>query len=105
MARSAWGRNSAVLANNRLGDPADRIIMDRPLFVRWSATRPANRVRGKIDRYCIWPGQACSYKIGHLEWLRAREVARAHAGGRFDLGAFHEILRRGSMPLAIVNRP
>ncbi len=65
---------------------------------------PANRARGEIDRYCIWPGQACSYKFGHIEWLRAREAARARAGARFDLRSFDEILRRGGMPLAVLTR-
>ncbi len=95
---------------------AVRLVVDTGLHaLRWTRERaiaymidvtalPANRVRGEIDRYCIWPGQACSYKIGHLEWLRAREAARARAGARFDLRSFHEILRRGCMPLAVLTR-
>jgi uncharacterized protein (DUF885 family) len=35
--------------------------------------------------------------------LRAR-ATRALAGARFDLRAFHEILRRGCMPLAMLAR-
>ena len=28
------------------------------------------RVQREIDRYCVWPGQACSYKVGHTVWMR-----------------------------------
>jgi uncharacterized protein (DUF885 family) len=95
---------------------AVRLVVDSGMHaLRWSRERaiaymievtalPESRARGEIDRYCIWPGQACTYKIGHLEWLRAREIARARAGARFDLRAFHEILRRGAMPLAMLTR-
>ena len=95
---------------------AVRLVVDTGIHaLRWSRERaiaymidvsalPQDRVRGEIDRYCIWPGQACTYKIGQLEWLRAREAARARAGARFDLKAFHEILRRGCMPLAMLAR-
>ena len=50
------------------------------------------------------PGQACSYKIGHLAWLRAREKAQAALGDRFDLRQFHEVLQEGAMPLSILER-
>ena len=95
---------------------AVRLVVDTGMHaLRWTRKRaiaymidvtalPENRVHGEIDRYCIWPGQACSYKVGHIEWLRAREAARARAGARFDLRSFHEILRRGCMPLAMLTR-
>jgi hypothetical protein len=34
-------------------------------------------VENEIDRYCVWPGQACGYKIGHSEILSQRERAKA----------------------------
>ena len=37
------------------------------------------RVQREVERYCVSIGQACSYKIGHLAWLRAREQAKADA--------------------------
>ena len=39
----------------------------------------------EVERYVVWPGQACSYKIGHNEIVRLREEARARLGARFDL--------------------
>ena len=63
-----------------------------------------SRVQREVERYCVSIGQACSYKIGHLAWLRAREKARATLGDRFDLKQFHEILKDGAMPLTILGR-
>jgi len=49
-------------------------------------------------------GQACSYKVGHTAWARAREDAKKRLGTKFDLKQFHEILREGAMPLSILER-
>ena len=59
----------------------------------------------EIDRYIVWPGQACSYKIGHNEMLRIREDARRRLGARFDIKAFHDlVLLSGDMPLEVLDR-
>jgi uncharacterized protein (DUF885 family) len=60
-------------------------------------------VESEIDRYCVWPAQACGYKIGHLEFVRLRELARGKLGPRFDLRAFHDaVLAGGTMPLEVL---
>jgi uncharacterized protein (DUF885 family) len=60
-------------------------------------------VESEIDRYCVWPAQACGYKVGHLEFVRLREVARAHLGPRFDLRGFHDaVLKGGPVPLEVL---
>ena len=95
---------------------AVRLVVDTGIHAkRWTRERatdyliaqtaiPRARAQREIDRYCVWPGQACSYKIGHAEWLRAREAVKTHLGTRFDLKAFHDVLRRGSMPLLVLQR-
>ena len=65
---------------------------------------PRGRVQREVERYCISIGQACSYKVGHLAWLRAREKAKAVLGAKFDIKQFHEVLKEGSMPLTILER-
>jgi uncharacterized protein (DUF885 family) len=65
---------------------------------------PKPRVQREVERYCASIGQACSYKIGHLAWLRAREKAKAILGGRFDIKQFHEVLKDGAMPLTVLER-
>jgi uncharacterized protein (DUF885 family) len=62
------------------------------------------RTQREVDRYCIWPGQACSYKIGHMAWMRAREKAKAIQGAKFDLKQFHQILLDGALPLTILEQ-
>ena len=62
------------------------------------------RSQREIERYCVLPGQACSYKIGHAAWLRARAQARQIAGARFDLKRFHDVLESGAVPLTMLER-
>ena len=95
---------------------AERLVVDTGLnHKRWTREQATDhmvaatgfarpRVQREIERYCASPGQACSYKIGHLAWLRARQKAQAALGSRFDLREFHEILREGAMPLTILER-
>jgi uncharacterized protein (DUF885 family) len=57
----------------------------------------------EIERYVVWPGQACSYKIGHNEFVRLREEARGRLGDRFDLKGFHDaVLLNSDMPLEVL---
>jgi uncharacterized protein (DUF885 family) len=65
---------------------------------------PRSRVQREVERYCCSIGQACSYKVGHLAWLRARESAKAILGPKYDIREFHEVLKDGAMPLTILER-
>lgn len=59
----------------------------------------------EIERYCVWPGQACSYKLGHTVWDRTRTAARAAMGDRFDIRGFHDVsLAAGAIPLEVLER-
>ena len=62
------------------------------------------RSQREVERYCVLIGQACSYKVGHTAWVRARTEAQQRLGAAFDLKQFHEILREGAMPLSILER-
>lgn len=56
----------------------------------------------EIERYCVWPGQACSYMVGKQAILRARTAAQSALGERFDLRGFHDtIVGNGSTPLSV----
>ena len=57
----------------------------------------------EVERYCVWPGQACAYMVGKLEILRQREKAKAALGPKFDIRQFHKaVLVGGAVPLAIL---
>ena len=56
----------------------------------------------EIERYCVWPGQACAYLIGRQALNRMRESARSTLGDRFDLKGFHDaVLTNGPTPLSV----
>ena len=57
----------------------------------------------EVDRYCVSPGQACGYKIGHNEILRQRARAQTALGARFDLAAFNDaVVKTGGVPLGVL---
>jgi uncharacterized protein (DUF885 family) len=72
-------------------------------FLSRQSTRSPTEVRGEINRYISWPGQAPSYMIGNLEILRLRSAASERLGSRFDLRAFHDqVLGRGNVTLPLL---
>jgi uncharacterized protein (DUF885 family) len=73
-------------------------------FVDNNGSSP-DKVRGEVDRYCAWPGQACGYKVGQNEIVRLRSKAKAALGSRYDLAAFDDALMMGgSVPLTLLDR-
>ncbi len=82
---------------------AARLVIDTGLHTkRWSREQATDymvattgfarpRSQREIERYCTQIGQACSYKMGHIAWTRAREQAQKSLGTKFDLKRFHEI--------------
>jgi uncharacterized protein (DUF885 family) len=61
-------------------------------------------VRQEVDRYCVWPGQACGYKVGHAEINRLREETRKALGNHFDLRSFDDaVVTNGNVPLTLLD--
>ncbi|MBB5686870.1 DUF885 domain-containing protein [Sphingobium boeckii] len=59
----------------------------------------------EVTRYAVYPGQACSFKVGANRIVAAREAARAAMGGKFDVRAFHDlVLQSGPVPLAVLEK-
>lgn len=95
---------------------AARLVVDTGLHTkRWSREQATDymvqttgfarpRSQREVERYCVLIGQACSYKVGHTAWTRARAEAQKDLGSKFDLKQFHEVLREGAMPLSILER-
>ena len=72
-------------------------------FVDLDGDAPGFATR-EVERYCATPGQACSYKLGHTTWIRARARAEAALGARYDIKDFHEAgLSCGRVPLEVLD--
>lgn len=95
---------------------AARLVVDTGLHARkWSREQATDymvqntgfarpRCQREVERYCTMPGQATSYKVGHMSWVKARAAAQAKLGDRFDLKQFHAVLEEGAMPLSILEK-
>jgi prolyl oligopeptidase len=72
------------------------------LFIKNTAKSKLD-IENEVDRYIAWPGQALAYKIGQLKILELRQKAERELGDKYDIKDFHhEILKRGSVPLDIL---
>ena len=59
----------------------------------------------EIDRYVVFPGQACAYMLGQLTLVELRDKARKALGSRYSPKAFHTaVLMTGTVPLPILER-
>ena len=96
---------------------AVRLVIDTGLHaMHWSREQaikyyadtlgdPVPRPTTEVERYCVWPGQACGYMIGKLTFLRLRDKAKAALGARFDIRKFHDaVLLSGALPLAVLEK-
>lgn len=94
---------------------ACRLVVDTGLHVkRWSRQQAVDyfvnvngsnplEVANEVDRYCVWPGQACGYKVGHNEILRLRDKARNELGPKYDLKAFDDaVVKGGNVPMDVL---
>jgi uncharacterized protein (DUF885 family) len=96
---------------------ATRLVVDSGMHAkRWSREEAIrfmvdalgdaeSAVTTEIERYCVWPGQACSYKLGHTKWAELRTNAQTALGDRFDIRAFHDAgMNTGGVPLTVLER-
>jgi uncharacterized protein (DUF885 family) len=59
----------------------------------------------EVERYVVYPGQACSYMMGQLKIIELREKAKQALGDRFSLRNYHNlVLTTGVVPLDILAR-
>jgi uncharacterized protein (DUF885 family) len=115
-----------VYANNPLGRlgylqsatfRASRLVVDTGIHhKRWSREQAIQSmmeatgdqetsVTTEIERYCVWPGQACSYMVGRQAINAMRSRAMETLGARFDRKSFHDtMLANGAVPLSVLER-
>ncbi len=57
----------------------------------------------EVDRYIVWPGQGCAYKVGQLKFLELRKLAETTLGDQFNIKEFHDVMiGNGAMPLEVL---
>ncbi len=85
---------------------ARRLVVDTGLHAkRWTRQQAIDYgiEASEVERYTVYPGQACSYMIGELKILELRNKAQKALGNRFSLREYHNVvLRAGSVPLQIL---
>lgn len=73
-------------------------------FVTNNGSNP-EEVRGEIDRYCAWPGQALGYKVGHSAINNLRAEAKEKLGEKYDFRRFNDaVVLGGSVPMTVLGR-
>ncbi len=112
-----------MYANDRLGRlgylqsaafRASRLVVDTGIHhKRWTREQAIasmvaatgdqeSNITTEIERYCVWPGQACGYMVGRQAINRMRDAARVALGANFDIKGFHDaVLTNGSTPLSV----
>ena len=82
-----WTRDQAIAYfTESLGDPESTAITE-------------------VERYCVWPGQACAYMLGKLAFLAQRARAQEVLGAKYDIRKFHDaMLLPGGLPLELLER-
>lgn len=80
----------------------------REQAIQWFASTNGSglqEVTSEVDRYCVWPGQACGYKVGHSEINRLRAKATQALGAKFDFRQFNDaVVKTGGVPMVVLAR-
>jgi uncharacterized protein (DUF885 family) len=72
-------------------------------FMVANSSESPTAARTEIDRYIVYPGQACAYKVGQVAISRLRSETEKLPG--YDIKRFHDlVLGGGRMPLTVLER-
>lgn len=72
-------------------------------YMQSATNMPRSAVITEVERYFVYPGQACSYKIGQLKILELRKKAKDALGNTFDIREYHNvILKLAAAPLEVL---
>lgn len=93
---------------------AVRLVTDTGLHAkRWSREGAIQYMNSKlggdytseVERYAVWPGQACSYKLGMIKFESLRDYAEDSFGKSFTLAEYHDtVLENGAVPLDVLEQ-
>jgi uncharacterized protein (DUF885 family) len=72
-------------------------------FMMENAGLSAQEAEDEVDRYIVWPGQGCAYKVGKMKFLELRNRYRSAKGADYDPRDLHQLLiSSGAMPLEVL---
>jgi uncharacterized protein (DUF885 family) len=87
---------------------ARRLVVDTGLHsMGWTREQAINYgiEASEVERYVVYPGQACSYMIGQLKIVELRARAREALGEQFSTQDFHNVvLNVGIVPLTVLEQ-
>ena len=87
---------------------ARRLVVDTGLHAKhWTRQQAIDYgiEASEVERYVVYPGQACSYMIGELKLVELHEKTRKALGSRFSEKDFHTaVLRAGTLPLELLEQ-
>lgn len=87
---------------------ARRLVVDTGLHAKkWTRQQAIDYglEASEVERYVVYPGQACSYMIGAIRITELRDRARETLGDKFSPQQFHNVvLRTGTAPLELLGR-
>jgi uncharacterized protein (DUF885 family) len=87
---------------------ARRLVVDTGLHSKkWTRQQSIDYgiEASEVERYVVYPGQACSYMMGQLKIIELREKAKQALGDRFSLRNYHNVvLTTGVVPLDMLAR-
>jgi uncharacterized protein (DUF885 family) len=87
---------------------ARRLVVDTGLHAKhWTRQQAIDYgiPVAEVERYVVFPGQACSYMVGELRLLALRERMKTALGARFSPREFHNlVLSTGGVPLDVLEQ-
>ncbi len=87
---------------------ARRLVVDTGIHAKhWTRQQAIDYgiEASEVERYVVYPGQACSYMIGQMKIVEVREKAKQAMGSRFSLRQFHDVVfDTGTVPLGILEQ-
>jgi uncharacterized protein (DUF885 family) len=87
---------------------ARRLVVDTGLHAKkWTRQQAIDYgiEASEVERYVVYPGQACSYMVGQLKLIELRDRARRELGDKFSFKAFHStVLGAGTVPLDLLEK-
>jgi uncharacterized protein (DUF885 family) len=87
---------------------ARRLVVDTGLHAKhWTRQQAIDYgiEPSEVERYVVYPGQACSYMIGEVKIIELRDKAKKALGDQFSLQQFHDtVFDTGTVPLDTLER-